>query len=201
MGELSFFIGSCIPSKYMNQWKPSRSSVHQKSLPYRPNHSSLTIHLGSHRLGPRVIKIIPGLCWIFNGTFVGNLNIHLGCDVDSSCCISFSLTEILATCPLTRILATRPLTWPRSSSFFFIIIIISFFFPSFWNLRPSWSFLTSWIGLPYVKAYGLSLLFREWAFLWNFGPQQSLFWKMLFVLVLTVTSETENAHVANDRNK
>ena len=100
MGELSFFIGSCIPSKYMNQWKPSRSFFHQKSLPYRPNHSSLTIHLGSHGLGPWVTKIIPGLCWIFNGTFVGNLNIHLGFDVDSSCCISSSLTEILATCPL-----------------------------------------------------------------------------------------------------
>ena len=24
----------------------------------------------------------------------------------------------------------------------------------------------------FVKSYGLSLLFMEWVFLWNFGPQQ-----------------------------
>ena len=60
MGELSFSIGSCIPSKYMNQGKPSGSSFHQKSLPYRPNHFSLTIHSGSHRLGLWVTKIILG---------------------------------------------------------------------------------------------------------------------------------------------
>ena len=60
MGELSFSISSCIPSKYMNQGKLSRSSFHQKSLSYRPNHFSLTIHLGFHGLGPWVTKIISG---------------------------------------------------------------------------------------------------------------------------------------------
>ena len=77
-GGTEFSIGSCIPSKYMNQGKPSGSSFHQKSLPYRPNHFSLIIHLGSHWLGPWVTKIIPGFCWIFNDFFAGNLNIHLG---------------------------------------------------------------------------------------------------------------------------
>ena len=60
MVELSFSFGSCIPNKYMNQGKPSRSSFHQKSLPYRPNHFSLTIHLGSYGSGPWVTKIILG---------------------------------------------------------------------------------------------------------------------------------------------
>ena len=76
MGELSFSISSCIPSKYMNQGKLSESFFHQKSLPYRPNHFSLTIHSGSHRFGPWVIKTIPGLlnfqwffCWKYEHTF------------------------------------------------------------------------------------------------------------------------------------
>ena len=47
-----------------------------------------------------------------------------------------------------------------------------FLFPSFCDFRPSWSFLTSWIGPSFVKAHDLSLLFMEWVFLWNFGPQQ-----------------------------
>ena len=80
----------------------------------------------------------------------------------SSCCISFGPTGIL------------PLAWPRSFSFFFIVIIISFFFPSFWDFGPSWSFLISWIDSSFVKTYGLSLLFMEWVFLWNFGPQHWL---------------------------
>ena len=69
-GETEFYIDSYIPRKYMNQGKPSGSSFHQKSFPYQPNHFSLTIHSGSHRLGPWVIKIIPSFagfliafCW------------------------------------------------------------------------------------------------------------------------------------------
>ena len=62
-----FSIGSYIPSKYVNQEKPSRSSFHQKSLPYRPNHFSLTIHSRSHGFGPWVTKIIPGFAGFFNG--------------------------------------------------------------------------------------------------------------------------------------
>ena len=58
-GGIQFSIGSCIPSKYMNQGKPSESSFHQKSLSYQPNHFSLTIHLGSHGLGPWITKKIP----------------------------------------------------------------------------------------------------------------------------------------------
>ena len=81
----------------------------------------------------------------------------------SSCCISFSLTEFLTACLLA---------WLRSAYFFLYYYYYYFFlFPSFWDFGPSWSFLTSWIGPSFVKAHGLSLLFMEWAFLWNFGPQ------------------------------
>ena len=68
-GGTEFFIGSCISSKYMNQGKPSGSSFHQKSLPYRSKHFSLTIHLGSHRLRPLVSKIIPDFARFFNDFF------------------------------------------------------------------------------------------------------------------------------------
>ena len=47
-----------------------------------------------------------------------------------------------------------------------------FFFPSFWDFKPCWYFLTSWIRFSFVKAHGLSLLFMEQSFLSNFGPQQ-----------------------------
>ena len=126
-GGTEFSIGSCIPSKYMNQRKPSGSSFHQKSLPYRPNCSSLTIHSGSHGLGPWVTKIIPGFCWIFNGLYV-DLNIHralmlillvayppawprsllhvLWSDRDP-CCMSFNLTKIL----FITILSSPKLKW------------------------------------------------------------------------------------------
>ena len=66
-GGTKFSIGSCIPNKYMNQGKPSGSSFHQKSFPYRPNHFSLTTNLGSHGLGPWVTKIIPRFSGFFNG--------------------------------------------------------------------------------------------------------------------------------------
>ena len=66
-GGTEFSIGSCIPSKYMNKGKPSGFSFHQKSLPYQPNHFSLTANMGSHGLGPWVIKIIPGFVGFFNG--------------------------------------------------------------------------------------------------------------------------------------
>ena len=39
-------------------------------------------------------------------------------------------------------------------------------------IRPWCWFLASWIGPSFVKTHGLSLLFMEWAFLWNFGSQQ-----------------------------
>ena len=138
-GGTEFSIGSCIPSKYMNQGKPSGSSSHQKSLPYRPNHSSLTIHLGSHGLGPWVTKIIPSFCQIFNG-FLHTFEHTQGIDVDSSCCISFGLTKILAACPLTKIL------------FFFLYYYYYFFlFSSFWDFGPSWAFM-------------VLLNFMNWAF-------------------------------------
>ena len=76
-GGTKFFIGSCIPSKYINQGKTSGSSFHQKSLPYGPNHFSLTTNSGSHRLGPWVTKMTPGFAG-FLMAFAGNLNIHLG---------------------------------------------------------------------------------------------------------------------------
>ena len=65
-GGTEFSIGSCIPIKYINQWQPS-GSFHQKSLPYRPNHYSLTTNLRFHGLGPWVRKIIPGFAGFFNG--------------------------------------------------------------------------------------------------------------------------------------
>ena len=79
-GGTEFFIGSCIPSKYMNQGKPLGSSFHQKSLPYQPNNFSLTIYSGSHGLGPWVTKIIPGSVGFLMVFFfwAENLNIHLG---------------------------------------------------------------------------------------------------------------------------
>ena len=87
-----------------------------------------------------------------------------GLDADSSCCISFGLTEIL-------LLAACPLAWPSLGPLLYYYYYYFFLFPSFWDLRPSWSFLTSWVGPSFVKAHGLSLLFIEWAFLSNFGPQ------------------------------
>ena len=61
-----------------------------------------------------------------------------------------------------------------------------FFFSSFWDFGPSWSFLTSWIGHSFVKTHGLSLLFMEWHFLWNFGPQQGLSVRVLWRIVKTM---------------
>ena len=68
-GGTEFSIGSCIPSKYTNQGKPSGSSFHQKSFPYWPKYFSLTIHSGSYGLGPLVTKIIPDFAGFFNGFF------------------------------------------------------------------------------------------------------------------------------------
>ena len=177
-GGTEFSIGSCIPSKYMNQGKPLGSSFHQKSLPYQPNNFSLTIYSGSHGLGPWVTKIIPvfaGFLMVFlfeiwthtlafpyvsQGPLLkaskGHIKVlgpwcsscYISFDRDP-CCMSFGLTEIL-----------------------FFVSLLLLLFPSFWDFGLSWSFLTSWIGLSFVKAHGLSLLFMEWAFMWNFDPQQ-----------------------------
>ena len=76
-GGTEFSISSCIPSKYINQGKTLESSFHQKSLPYRPNHFSLTTNSRSHGLGPRVTKMIHGFPR-FLMAFFGNMNIHLG---------------------------------------------------------------------------------------------------------------------------
>ena len=142
MGGTEFSIGSCIPSKYINQGKPSGSSFHQKLLPYRPNHFSLTIHSGFHGLGPWVSKIIPNFAGFFNDFFAGNLNIHLGFPIFqpmsssqgfkghikvlgpwcSSCCISSGLTEVLAACLLV---------WPSLGPlllFIYLLLFLSFSF-------------------------------------------------------------------------
>ena len=124
MGELSFSTGLSIPSKYMNQGKPLESSFHQKSLPYRPNHYSLTTNLRFHGLGPWVRKIIPGFAGFFNGFCLKSEHTpwlsHVlakvlfsrlqkdtsrsqGLDVDSSCCMFSGLTEI----PLLDALSTK----------------------------------------------------------------------------------------------
>ena len=148
-GGTEFFIGSCISSKYMNQGKLSRSSFHQKSLPYRPNHFSLTIHSGSHGLRPLVSKIIPDFARFFNDFFffyTGNLNIHFGfpiCQPKSSSqgfkrthqgprALMFILLHILwpdqdLCCVSSGLIKSRS----PSSSFF---IIISFFFLLFGTL-------------------------------------------------------------------
>ena len=167
MGGTEFSIGSCIPIKYINQGKPLGFSFHQKSLPYWPNHFSLTIHSGSHRLGPWVIKIIPGFAGFFND-FCWKYE-------HTSYYISSSLTGILLLATYT--LARRdPSSGLTEILFFFLYYYYyySFLFPSFWDFGPSWSFLTSWIGPSFVKAHDLSLLFMECAFLWNFGPQHPL---------------------------
>ena len=66
-GGIEFSIGSCIPSKHINQWELSGSSFLQKSLPYRPNHFSLTTNSGSCGLEPWVTKIILGFARFLNG--------------------------------------------------------------------------------------------------------------------------------------
>ena len=144
-GGTEFFIGSCIPSKYMNQGKPLGSSFHQKSLPYQPNNFSLTIYSGSHGLGPWVTKIIPvfaGFLMVFlleiwthtlafpyvsQGPLLKASKGHIKilepwC---SSYYISSGLTEILATCPLA---------WPSLIPLLLLFIIISFFFLLFRTL-------------------------------------------------------------------
>ena len=93
MRELSFPLVHAFQANIWTKGNPSGSSFHQKSLPYRPNHSSLTIHSGSHGLGPWLTKIIPGFYWIFNGLCVG-LNIYR------------ALMLVL--------LAAYPLAWSRS---------------------------------------------------------------------------------------
>ena len=76
-GGTEFSIGSCIPSKYIDQGKNSGSSFHQKLLFYQPNHFSFTTNSGSHGFKPWVTKMIPDFAE-FLMTFAGNLNIHLG---------------------------------------------------------------------------------------------------------------------------
>ena len=165
-GELSFSIGSCILSKYMNQGKPSRSSFHQKSLFYRLNHFSLIIHLGSYGSGPWVTKIILGFAgflmaflleiWTYISVFLcvsqGHLlktskgHIKVLGPWCSSCCISSCLTE------------------SRSSSSLLLLLLLLFlsysFFLGFWAFMVFLNFMN---GPSFVKAHGLSLFFMEWA--------------------------------------
>ena len=156
-GGTEFSIGSYIPSKYMNQGKLSGSSFPQKSLPYWPNHFSLTIHSGSHGLGPWVTKIILSFvgfliafCWKSEHTswffhvlakvlFSRFKRTHQGPRV-----LKLFLLHILWSRSLLHVL------WPRSSSSFFIII--SFFFLLFGTLgllllRPMVFPYLSWNGL------------------------------------------------------
>ena len=112
-GRTEFSISSCIPSKYMNQRKLSRSYFQQKSISYQPNHFSLTTNSGSHGFGPWVTKIIPGFVGFFNG-FYWKSEYHLGfpmCQPRSSS-QGFKKTHqgpralmliLLAACPLARL--------------------------------------------------------------------------------------------------
>jgi len=145
-GGTEFSIDSCIPSKYMNQRKPLGSFFHQKSLPYRPNHFSLTMHLGSHGLGPWVTKKIHVLL-IFNGFFARNLNIHLGfliCQSRSSSqgfkrthqgprALIFILLHILwpdrdPCCMFSSLTKSKSSSSSSSSFFFLFFFILSFSF-------------------------------------------------------------------------
>ena len=139
-GGTKFSIGSCIPNKYMNQGKPSGSSFHQKSFPYRPNHFSLTTNLGSHGLGPWVTKIIP--------RFAGNLNIHLGfpmCQLRSFS-QSFKRSHLGPWCWffLLHVLYSNQV-WVLFFFNYYYYYYYFFLFRSFWDFGPSWSFFTSWI--------------------------------------------------------
>ena len=133
-GGTEFSIGSCIPSKYMNQRKPSGSSFHQKSLPYQPNYFSLTIHSRSHGLGLWVTKIISSFARFFNGFCWKNEH--------TSCCISYGLTGIL-------LLATYPLARPRSFLWlgqdpllFSLLLFLSFsFFLELWDFMILLNFM------------------------------------------------------------
>ena len=72
-----FFIGSCIPSKYMSQGKPLGSSFHQKSLSYWLNYFPY-YPLGIPRawiMGYKENTCFAGFWMAF---FAENLNIHLG---------------------------------------------------------------------------------------------------------------------------
>ena len=167
MGGTKFSIGSCISSKYMNQGKPSRSSFHQKSLPYRPNHFSLTIHSGSHGLGQWVTKIILGFAgflmaflleiWTYISVFLcvsqGHLlktskgHIKVLGPWCSSCCISSCLTESRSSSSLLLLLL--------------LLLFLSYsFFLGFWAFMVFLNFMN---GPSFVKAHGLSLFFMEWA--------------------------------------
>ena len=159
-GGTKFSIGLCIPGKSTNQGKLSGSSFHQKSLPYRPNHFSLTIYSRSHGLRPWVTKIIYDFARFLMSFFAGNMNIHHGFPYVSqglflkaskghikvlgpwcsSCYKSSSLAKILTACPLA---------WPSLGPlfFFFFIIIISFLFILFG-----------------ISAFMVLLNFMNWAF-------------------------------------
>ena len=160
-----FSIGSCIPSKYMNQGKPSGSSFHQMSLPYRPNDFSLTIHSGSHGLGPWVTKIIPDFAGFFNRFLLEIWTYTLAFPyVSQGPLLKASKGHIKILGPWCWFFLLHVL-WPNRDPLLFSLLLLSFlYFPSFWDFGPSWFFLTSWIGLSSVKAHSLSLLlFMEWA--------------------------------------
>ena len=165
IGELSFSIGSCIPSKYMNQGKPLRSSFHQRSLLYHLNHFSLTIHLVSYRPGSWVTKIILDFAgflmafsleiWTYILVFLcvsqGHLlktskgHIKVLGPWCSSCCISSCLTE------------------SRSSSSLLLLLLLFLSYSFFLGCWAFMVFLNFMNGPSFVKAHGLSLFFMEWA--------------------------------------
>ena len=164
-GELSFSIGSCIPSKYMNQGKPLRSSFHQRSRLYHLNHFSLTIHLVSYGPGSWVTKIILDFAgflmafsleiWTYISVFLcvsqGHLlktskgHIKVLGPWCSSCCISSCLTE------------------SRSSSSLLLLLLLFLSYSFFLGCWAFMVFLNFMNGPSFVKAHGLSLFFMEWA--------------------------------------
>ena len=160
-GGTKFSIGLCIPGKYMNQGKLSGSSFHQKSLPYRPNHFSLTIYSRSHGLRPWVTKIIYDFARFLMSFLAGNMNIHHGFPYVSqglflkaskghikvlgpwcsSCYKSSSLAKILTACPLA---------WPSLGPLFFFFLLLLLFL--------SFSFFLGF------SAFMVLLNFMNWAF-------------------------------------
>ena len=69
----------------------------------------------------------------------------------------------------------QPLGIPAQFFHWVLLDFLMTFLLEIWTYIEPWCwFLASWIGPSFVKIHGLSLLFMEWAFLWNFGPQQNL---------------------------
>ena len=142
IGELSFPLVHAFQANIWTKGNLSGSSFHQKSLPYRLNHFSLTIHSRSYGLGPWVTKIIPGFAGFFNDFYWKKYK-------HTSCYISSGLTGIL-------LLAVYPLS--RQDPFFGLTKILFFFFFSLLLLFLSFSFfLGFW-------AFIVLFNFMNWAF-------------------------------------